>query len=117
MLLQLHAPAPARGAGSTAESIWTGAARGRGRLAERRPRVLRVAAYIYFLAAVFTVSSSILVAQFVQIALGTLAIWFIASIARDCGEPGAWVAGTLAALTGYFTFNEMLTTSRRSIPS
>ena len=66
--------------------------------------------YIYFLAGVLAVSSSVLVAQIVQIALGALTVWLVASIARDWyGDAGGWVAGSLAALTGYFTFNEVLT--------
>jgi tetratricopeptide (TPR) repeat protein len=66
--------------------------------------------YIYFLAAILVVSGGgLIAAQVVQIVLGTAAVGLVWLTARDWfGLRAAWVAGALAALTGQFTFNEVL---------
>ncbi|PYR92562.1 MAG: hypothetical protein DMF84_13775 [Acidobacteria bacterium] len=65
--------------------------------------------YIYFLAAVLTMSDSLASARLVQIALGTAAVWLIFVGARAWfGERAAWSAAVLAGLTGLFTFHEVL---------
>jgi tetratricopeptide (TPR) repeat protein/4-amino-4-deoxy-L-arabinose transferase-like glycosyltransferase len=65
--------------------------------------------YIYFLAAAFSVSRSLAFARVIQIALGTAAVWLVFVGARAWfGERAAWIAAVLAALTGLFTFHEVL---------
>ena len=65
--------------------------------------------YVYFLAAVFSVRESLLAARIVQILLGTAAVVLTYSLARRWfDERVARLAGTLALLTGIFTFNEIL---------
>ena len=66
---------------------------------------------MYFAGIAFAVSSnSVFFLQLLHIALGSLAVWLIADTAgRWFGARGAWIAGILAILTGYFTFNEILT--------
>jgi tetratricopeptide (TPR) repeat protein len=65
--------------------------------------------YIYFLAAVFSVSDSLLSARLVQILLGTAAVWLIYVAARAWfGARAAWFSALLASLTGLFTFHEVL---------
>ena len=65
--------------------------------------------YIYFLAAVVGLTESFTVVRFVQIVLGTASVGFIFFTARIWfGERAAWMAATLAALTGLFTFYEVL---------
>ena len=66
--------------------------------------------YIYFLGAVVALSSgSVLAIGIVQILLGCATVWFVAATARRWfGDRGAYIAGGLVALTGYFTFNEIL---------
>ena len=66
--------------------------------------------YVYFLAAVFKGGGSLLGAKVVQILLGTAAVGLIWETARHWhGAGAAWVAAALAALTGLFTFQEVLT--------
>jgi tetratricopeptide (TPR) repeat protein/4-amino-4-deoxy-L-arabinose transferase-like glycosyltransferase len=65
--------------------------------------------YIYFLAAILSVSGSLAFARLVQIALGTAAVWMMFVGARAWfGERAGWCAAVLAALTGLFTFHEVL---------
>jgi tetratricopeptide (TPR) repeat protein len=65
--------------------------------------------YIYFLAAVLAVSQSFTAVRIVQIALGTAAVALIFATARIWfGTRAAWIAAGLAALTGLFTFYEVL---------
>jgi tetratricopeptide (TPR) repeat protein len=65
--------------------------------------------YIYFLAVVIGLTDSFTAARFVQIVLGTASVGFIFLTARAWfGERAAWIAGVLAALTGLFTFYEVL---------
>ena len=66
--------------------------------------------YIYFVALIFLLTGgSVLAVQIVQIALGTAAVGLVASTARMWfGAAGAVVTGVLAAVTGHFTFNEVL---------
>jgi len=65
--------------------------------------------YIYFLAAVLSVSDSLLAVRLVQIALGTISVWMIFVGARAWfGERPAWIAAAVAGLTGLFTFHEAL---------
>jgi tetratricopeptide (TPR) repeat protein len=65
--------------------------------------------YIYFLAGILGVFDSYLAVRLVQIALGTASIACIFLMAREwVGERAAWIAATLAALTGLFTFYEIL---------
>ena len=65
--------------------------------------------YIYFLAAVVGLTESFTVVRFVQIVLGTASVGFIFFTARIWfGERAAWMAAVLAALTGLFTFYEVL---------
>lgn len=67
--------------------------------------------YMYFAGVAFAISAnSVFFLQLLQIALGALAVWLIADTAgRWFGARGLWIAGVLATLTGYFTFNEILT--------
>ena len=66
--------------------------------------------YVYFLAAVFVLTgSSLLAAKTVQIVLGTAAVGLVlATTDAWYGRRAAWIAGALAAATGVFTFNEVL---------
>ena len=65
--------------------------------------------YIYVLAASLAVFDSFTAVRGVQIALGTLSVWFIFLTARTWfGERAGWVAALLAAFTGLFTFYEVL---------
>jgi len=65
--------------------------------------------YIYFLAALYGLFRSFTIVRVVQIAMGTAAVGFIFLMARQWfGERAAWIAAVLAALTGVFTFYEIL---------
>lgn len=66
--------------------------------------------YIYFMAVGLLVSGGAPFAiQIVQAVLGTAAVWFVADTARLWfGRRAGWVAAGVAALTGYFAFNESL---------
>ena len=66
--------------------------------------------YIYFVALGLAFSGgSVLVVQLIQILLGAASVWFIGDLARTrYGEAGGVVAASLAALTGFLTFNEIL---------
>ena len=65
--------------------------------------------YVYFLAAGLAVSDSFTAVRVFQIALGTAAVWCIHSSTRVWfGERAAWIAAVLAALTGVFTFYEIV---------
>ena len=65
--------------------------------------------YIYFLSAALAISDSFTVVRVVQIALGTVAVWCVFLAARIWfGVRAAWIAATLAVLTGLFTFYEIL---------
>lgn len=65
--------------------------------------------YIYFLAAVLAVTRSFTAARVLQILLGTAAVGCIFVAAREWfGRRAAWLATLLAALTGLFTFHEVL---------
>jgi tetratricopeptide (TPR) repeat protein len=65
--------------------------------------------YIYFLAGVLALTHSFTAARVVQILLGTAAIGCIFVAAREWfGRRAAWFAAILAALTGLFTFYEVL---------
>jgi 4-amino-4-deoxy-L-arabinose transferase-like glycosyltransferase len=65
--------------------------------------------YVYFLAAILAISDSFTVVRVVQIALGTAGVWCIFAAARTWfGTRAAWIAAALAALTGVFTFYEIV---------
>jgi tetratricopeptide (TPR) repeat protein len=65
--------------------------------------------YIYFLAAVLSVTDSFTAVRVLQVLLGTASVGFIFFSARAWfGERAAWLAAALAALTGLFTFYEVL---------
>ena len=65
--------------------------------------------YIYFLAATLAIGESFTAARVIQIALGTAAVGFIFVAAREWfGARAAWLAAILAALTGLFTFHEVV---------
>jgi 4-amino-4-deoxy-L-arabinose transferase-like glycosyltransferase len=65
--------------------------------------------YVYFLAATLWVSDSLVFVRVAQIALGTAAVGLIFLTARDwLGERAAWLAAAMAALTGIFTFYEIV---------
>src|SRR5262249_238489 len=65
--------------------------------------------YVYFLAALLGSSDSFTFVRLVQIALGTAAVWCIYVSARVwVGARAAWIAAVLAALTGVFTFYEIV---------
>ncbi|MBI2835579.1 MAG: glycosyltransferase family 39 protein [Acidobacteria bacterium] len=67
--------------------------------------------YIYFTAAILAMAGpdSLLVVRIAQIALGTAAVWLVWDMARQWfGRRAAWIASTLAAVTGLFTFYEIL---------
>jgi len=66
--------------------------------------------YVFFLAGVFKAGGSLFTAKVVQILLGTLAVGLVHRTARQWyGARAAWLAAALAALTGLFTFQEVLT--------
>lgn len=65
--------------------------------------------YIYFTAAVLGVTDSLTALRVLQIALGTASVGLIWWMTREWfGGRAAWIAATLAALTGLFTFYETL---------
>jgi 4-amino-4-deoxy-L-arabinose transferase-like glycosyltransferase len=65
--------------------------------------------YVYFLAGLLGVADSFPFVRLVQIALGTAAVGCIFLSARIWfGERAAWIAAVLAALTGVFTFYEIV---------
>jgi tetratricopeptide (TPR) repeat protein/4-amino-4-deoxy-L-arabinose transferase-like glycosyltransferase len=65
--------------------------------------------YIYFLAAGLAVFDSFTAVRCVQIVLGAASVGFISLMTREWfGERAARIAGVLAALTGLFTFYEVL---------
>lgn len=66
--------------------------------------------YIYVVALVLFLSGgSVIAVQVVQVALGVLAIWLIARTSGVWfGRRGEWLAAGLAAVTGYFCFNDIL---------
>ena len=65
--------------------------------------------YIYFLAAVLFVTDSLTAVRIVQALLGTGAVAAVFVAARAWfGDRAAWIAAALAALTGVFTFYEIL---------
>jgi 4-amino-4-deoxy-L-arabinose transferase-like glycosyltransferase/Flp pilus assembly protein TadD len=65
--------------------------------------------YIYFLAGALAVFDSFTAVRVLQIALGTAAVACIFLTAREWfGDRAAWIAAGAAALTGLFTFYEVL---------
>jgi len=65
--------------------------------------------YIYFLAAALAISGSFDFVRVVQVLLGVASVGLIFATARQWfGERAAWAAALLAALTGLFTFYEIL---------
>jgi tetratricopeptide (TPR) repeat protein len=65
--------------------------------------------YIYFLAATLAIGELFTAARVIQILLGTAAVGFVYVAAREWfGTRAAWLAAILAALTGLFTFHEVL---------
>src|SRR5262249_16062142 len=65
--------------------------------------------YIYFLAGILAIAHSYTFVRIVQIALGTGTVLCVFVMARVWfGEIAAWAAAVLAALTGLFTFFELL---------
>jgi 4-amino-4-deoxy-L-arabinose transferase-like glycosyltransferase len=65
--------------------------------------------YVYFLAAGLSLLKSFTAVRVAQIALGTAAVAFIFLMTRAWfGPRAAWIASGLAALTGLFTFSEVL---------
>lgn len=65
--------------------------------------------YIYFLAIILAVTDSFTAVRFVQVLLGTGSVALIFLTTRAWfGGRAAWIAGGLAALTGLFTFYEVL---------
>ena len=65
--------------------------------------------YIYFLAGVLALTDSFTVVRVVQIVLGSASVGFIYLTARHWfGDRAALIAGGVAALTGLFTFYEVL---------
>ena len=65
--------------------------------------------YIYFLAVLLVIEHSFTFVRLVQIALGTGAVVCVFVTADQWfGRRAAWTAGTLATLTGVFTFYESL---------
>jgi tetratricopeptide (TPR) repeat protein len=65
--------------------------------------------YIYFLAGALALLKSFTAVRVLQIALGTASVGFIFLMARSWyGPRAAWIAAALAALTGLFTFYEVL---------
>jgi 4-amino-4-deoxy-L-arabinose transferase-like glycosyltransferase len=65
--------------------------------------------YIYVVAAGLALTDSFTLVRLLQIVLGTAAVGFVLLTAREWFGPRAgWIAGGLAALTGLFTFYEVL---------
>ncbi|MEO5896671.1 MAG: glycosyltransferase family 39 protein [Vicinamibacterales bacterium] len=65
--------------------------------------------YIYFLAGLLAAFDSFTFVRVVQAALGTVSVVFIFLMARSWfSERAAWIAASLAGLTGLFTFYESL---------
>ena len=65
--------------------------------------------YVYFLAALLSLFHSFTAVRVAQIALGTASVGFVFLMARQWfGERAAWIAAVLAALTGLFTFYDVL---------
>ena len=65
--------------------------------------------YIYFLAVTLAVGKTLMTARVVQITLGTAAIaWVFVAARAWFGERAAWIAAIAAALTGLFTFHEIV---------
>ncbi len=65
--------------------------------------------YIYFLAGALALLKSFTAVRVLQIALGTASVGFIFFMTREWfGERAAWIAAAFAALTGLFTFYEVL---------
>ena len=65
--------------------------------------------YIYFLAAILAIAHSFTILRVVQILLGTFAVGGLWLMAREWfGARAAWCALALAAVTGLFTFYEIL---------
>ncbi|HXT68316.1 MAG TPA: tetratricopeptide repeat protein [Vicinamibacterales bacterium] len=65
--------------------------------------------YIYVLAAGLGLTHSYTAVRLLQIALGTIAVWFVILTAREWfGRRAGWIAGILAGLTGLLTFYESL---------
>jgi tetratricopeptide (TPR) repeat protein len=65
--------------------------------------------YIYFLAGALAALKSFTAVRVLQIVLGTASVGFIFFTTRAWfGERAAWIAAILAALTGLFTFYEVL---------
>ena len=65
--------------------------------------------YVYFLAAILAVASSLIAARVAQIVIGTAAVACVFIATRVWfSERAAWVAALFAALTGLFTFHEAL---------
>jgi Flp pilus assembly protein TadD len=65
--------------------------------------------YIYFLALTFGPTGSLAAVHVVQVILGTISVGCIFVAAREWfGERAAWIAAGLAAMTGLFTFYEIV---------
>lgn len=65
--------------------------------------------YLYFLALALAVSDSLTFVRVAQVALGTVAVGCVFLTARAWfGERAGWIAAGLAALTGVFTFHEVV---------
>lgn len=65
--------------------------------------------YIYFLALALSLAKSFTAARVLQILLGTLAVGLVYVTAREWyGTRAGWIAALTAALTGLFTFHEVL---------
>jgi 4-amino-4-deoxy-L-arabinose transferase-like glycosyltransferase len=65
--------------------------------------------YTYFLAVVLFVHDSLAFVRSVQAVLGTVAVACVVLMARQWfGARAGWIAGVIAALTGEFTFYEIL---------
>jgi tetratricopeptide (TPR) repeat protein/4-amino-4-deoxy-L-arabinose transferase-like glycosyltransferase len=65
--------------------------------------------YIYFLAAILAAGGTFITARVIQIVLGTAAVAFVFVATREWfGRRAAWMAAVFAALTGLFTFHEVL---------
>jgi 4-amino-4-deoxy-L-arabinose transferase-like glycosyltransferase/Tfp pilus assembly protein PilF len=84
------------------------------RVADGGPLAIREAfylspLYVFFLAAIFALGGSLFAARLAQILLGTAAVSLLYGTSRQWfGERCAWVAASLAILTGLFTFYEIL---------
>jgi len=65
--------------------------------------------YIYFLAVIGGITKSLTAVRVVQVLLGTLALGMLMITARAWfGSRAAWLAGACGALTGLFTFYEVV---------